>query len=293
MRTVKIILTILFIFILTNCDRFDEHDDINGVVKFNITSEFDNFGGPSDRIETSEWKHIFSENVRMNITNKNNDAKYYIDFNPNTETDISITIPYGDYIFEVNENSNSLAQNYLPFVYSGDFTLNSSILTINQNIETDYGLVTINHGFVDNVKLFIGDNEFNVTYVEELAHYYVYVKNNTNIKLHITENVRNTTLIKELTVLSNKHYNYVLRIITGSVSFIDLLLEPFEYIEYVVPIGALDFKVGDTVRIEAIPNFGWEFSYWEINNEMWSDTNKDLVYIMPNMDVSIVAHFKK
>ena len=117
--------------------------------------------------------------------------------------------------------------------------------------------------------------------------------NQINKFLLITENIRNTIIKRNLLVESNKHYNYILKIQRGDINFIDLMLEPFELIEYIVPIGSLEYKKGDTLDIIAQPNFGWVFDYWTVNDTILENKNTELMYIIPNYNVNIVAHFKK
>jgi hypothetical protein len=301
MKYIKIILTIMFLFLVVNCDTFEDFES-NGIVNFkieelNFTSEsspnskLDN-SNTNNIIESSVWKHIFKDNAVLVIKNKNSTAQHTINFNPNNDTDLTITIPYGDYTFE-SVVTGGVIENHLPFKINGEFTLKTSTMDITMNITTDYGLVTLNHGFVSSVKVLIGTQSNNMTYIEERAHYYAYVKNNTNIELNITENVRGTVIKRTLLVLGKKHYNYILRIQTGDLSFVDLLLEPFEYIEYVVPIGALEYKVGDTLELNATPNFGWRFEHWTVNDVILPGVNEDLLFVMPDYDVNIVAHFVK
>ena len=200
----KIILVIILMFITTNCNRFDE--DFNGNVKFTINMvDFINQSPNNARTDNiSTWEHIYIENMVLKIININNNQEYFINFNPNIDRELTINIPYGEYKFE-SISEGGILEEYLPIKINGIFTLNTTNTIINMKATTEYGLVTLNHGFVSDVKLHIGVNKYNMTYLQERGYYYKYIKGGTNIELNITENIRNTIIKRNLLVESNKH----------------------------------------------------------------------------------------
>lgn len=287
-----VFLIVILVVIPISCEVLQPVDEPTTSVSITVGNPQFNIGMEGSRVESSTWEHILPQEIDIVVKNKREGTEpITLKYNTETGKPVTAILEYGDYIITV-ETTDNITSQFLPFTVSEEIKIN----TPNQNIiltpVTDYGLVTLNHAYVESAVIVINDNALPMYYIEERASYYVYVKGGTSATLTVRENVRNTTLHIDVDVLTQVHNNFVLRISNSNANVIILVIDPFAYVEEVVPIGALEYQEGDTVKVTAEPNIGWRFSHWEINGEI-DNSPADLTIIMPSYDLYITAHFVK
>jgi surface protein len=235
----SLLLTILLVTFLSCQQEENTLSPQEGTVQFGgISLEFETMGSPGSRIiGFSPWKHIFPDAANLVFTNKISGQEYILPFNPKDfSTPYSITLPLGNYAYKVSV-LGELFSDFLPFEASGEFTLDSPSLEISLKAETDYGLVTVKDLYVVTTEISMGNNQKGLVLPEGGSHWYIYVRGGTNATLKIKEALKGSTISRELSVQSKRHYNFVLKLNDGSAVISDLEVVPFELEEEEIPVG--------------------------------------------------------
>jgi hypothetical protein len=290
----KYTIFLFLMFFVISCEDIDTLPDKKGNVSFRFElNDFNNSSTSNSRLSNaSDWKHIFKDKAILKINNTKTGEVFNIEYSPeNITNSLNIELPYGTYNFE-SIVSGSDFESFLGYELSGSFELLTPSIILDVNINTNYGLVTVNDNYVKEVYIMYGGNKINLFYSEDMFHYFIYVKNNLNINLSIIENIRETEIKRNLIIKEKTHYNFKLFIPIGVLSDIEVIIEPFDLIEEEIEILGYEFKEGDKLIITAEPRPGYYLSHWSVDGEIINKPG-EWEFIMPNRDVEIIAYFEK
>ncbi|AGA79710.1 fibrobacter succinogenes major paralogous domain-containing protein [Echinicola vietnamensis] len=230
-------LLLIYLF-LSGCVQESIEEPKMGTVSFSKVT-FEHFGNMSPNGRTaaeSEWKHIFAESATLLITNKATGQEYTLEYDPNDFSyPYQIELPYGDYtIFSEVEGGDF--EYFLPFVIEGEFSLDANRIDHTLHGTTEYGLVSVEKEFASSA---------NLNQVNELIPgsngkvLYIYAKSGLSPLLTIYEVFNGQALKAQLDIAEHSHYHYQLKLteIQGVVSFVELIIGPFEYYERYIEIA--------------------------------------------------------
>lgn len=283
---------LLLIILIVSCSDLDNDSFKEGRVYVNFTSQFlgatslEEDSSSARALSLSDWTHLFADKATLVVTHTFSGKVYSIDFNPNTDVTVDFRLPYGKYSF-YSETEGDDYSPFLPFLLQGEFVLDSPLIEVDAQVETDYSLITVKEDFVDKVEV---DNK-SLIHLKDLGYYYLYVKAGRDVTLVITESLFNTQVVRKITTSSGVHYNFIIRVLDGN-SLLQILLQPFELIEEEIPLIVYRFPQGSSLTLVAEPNPGFSFSHWKEDGVVIEGT-QELSYIMPGKDVSLVAVFTK
>ncbi|MEX2568424.1 MAG: BspA family leucine-rich repeat surface protein, partial [Cyclobacteriaceae bacterium] len=185
-----------------------------------------NAGKPGNR--KLPWVHVFPDAADLVFINKTSGQQYVLEYNPNDfSTPNNITLPYGVYEYH-SIVEGGIYSDFLPFEARGEFSLASQSLEISLETTTEYGLVTVKDQYVENASLSVGENETNLVEHEDGKYWYMYVKQGTETTLNIRESFQGSTISRELNIVANSHYNFVLKLNEDGAAITGLILAPFE-----------------------------------------------------------------
>lgn len=234
-KALSLILLVLFF----SCSKENEEPDQQGITIFTSIA-LNGFIGqaPNGRLAAnSTWSHIFQDEANLIIKNKSTNQQYTIKYNPNDfTTPYTISLPFGSYEFESIVSGDKYSS-YLPYEVKGVFEVSNSITSVILQGTTDYGLVTVKNEFLEAVWI-IDDGYKPLFYFSERKSYYVYVQKETNLKLEIIEHFNNSGFIKEFPIEAYVHYNFMLEMSNTDASFIELVITPFEVVDFTYQIGS-------------------------------------------------------
>ncbi|MEX2594051.1 MAG: FISUMP domain-containing protein [Anditalea sp.] len=223
-------------FFLLGCSQMEQEDlSRSGEVRFKAVS-LSSFSGnmPHGRTDAaSSWKHIFKDKAKLEVTNKNTGQTYVLDYNPNEFGEgIALSLPYGSYTY-FSEVEGGKFRRYLPFRIEGEFILNAESLDLTLNATTDYGLITVKNEYISSLVISHGNDSYSMGLLEDVSHYFIYVRNGLTANLEIVETVENKLIERQVAVQPYSHYHFFLQITqtTGDANFIELALGEFELTE--------------------------------------------------------------
>lgn len=245
------IISLLLLLFLMGCQSIDSEKNTQ-FGKINLSNisivDYENYS-PSARISTvSNWKHILPTSATIVFENIRTGSKYEKTFNPN-QPDLSLELPYGDYIYSCITNE-SLYSDFLPFKSYGEFKLNSSQIDLKLTAETSHGLVTV---FKDNIKGIptLTDTSNPILLIPIDNYYYKYVKSGLKPTLSVVENIFETTIVRQLSIESYTHYNFIVKKYNGQGRVVELLIKEFQLIEE--ELVSADEAIKDYIYLE---NYG-------------------------------------
>lgn len=224
-----------------SCEQEDHQlFELQGTVRFGgISLEFAPMGSPQNRIAgNSTWEHIFPNSADLIFENLATGQRYTLAYNPNDfSVPYSITLPFGAYAYNSIVEGGVFSE-YLPFEVAGELLLNSQSLEISLEAETDYGLITVKNKYVNNASVTDGETASELALCENDTYWYMYVKGETDATLMIKESFQGSTIIRELAILANRHYNYILKLAEGIASIKELAMAVFELEEEEILLGS-------------------------------------------------------
>ncbi|MEX2594048.1 MAG: fibrobacter succinogenes major paralogous domain-containing protein [Anditalea sp.] len=235
-------LCLMLSFLLLGCSQMDQEIlSPSGEVRFKAVS-LDSFTGnmPHGRTEAaSAWEHIFKDQARLEVTDKNTGQIYSMDFNPNEFGEgFTLSLPYGSYSYS-SEVEGGKFRRYLPFLIEGEFILNEESLDITLNATTDYGLITVRNEYLSSLEIRHGADPYGMGLLEDGSHYFVYVRNGLNPTLEIKDIFQNQLITREIDAQAYNHYSFFLQLapVDGNANFIELALGGFEYFSVGITLG--------------------------------------------------------
>ncbi|QDH80462.1 hypothetical protein FKX85_16005 [Echinicola soli] len=224
----SLIYCLISMFTLISCMEEKAEHPTQGLVKFSSIDlrEFNQYAANSRIQASSEWKHVFQDEVILTITNK--EKEYTLSINPNDfSTGYEIMLPMGEYTFKSRASAPNYTA-YLPFSLSGEFVLDKTSLDISLEGNTNYGLITLDPAYVESAQL-SKTHELEMT--EDGQFYYLYVKNGLLVQLSIYEFFASQEFVKYFKMEAKNHYHYKLNLTEnqGTGNIMELLLAPFTY----------------------------------------------------------------
>ena len=200
--------------------------------------ELDNSSNKSFINEDSDFQHVFVNEITINFSSVPPGYNQSLTFNPNSSDSQTISLPYGEYNWEIPNNSNpEEVSNFLPVYGQSTQTIvinePSSGLTLNVN--TDYALVTVNDDYTSNVTLTHEDLSISLNNKDGYNYGYVLSGTSSTTLNLIDTNGDNYSADLGL-VVSCKHYKYQLDYSNVGVNSLICVCDPFEVIErYIIP----------------------------------------------------------
>ncbi len=252
MKNLSLYLALLLVS-LYSCQQEDSDlSELQGIVRFgSISLEFEPMGSPGSRISGfSPWVNVFPNSADIVFTNKVTNEEYKLEYYPNDfTTPFSISLPFGSYSF-YSKIEAEVFSDFLPFEASGEFILNSQSLELSLQAKTDYGLISVKDKYVEKVFVTNGTTESLLNLPDGFTYWYKYVKGGSNVTLKIEESFSGSTVKRDLIILANRHYNFVLKLGEGSAVITNLILDPFELEEEEITIGSKSvfFEENGTIK---------------------------------------------
>ncbi|MEX2594049.1 MAG: fibrobacter succinogenes major paralogous domain-containing protein [Anditalea sp.] len=267
MKNLNSCLLLSFLLFLGCTQMEPEFLSQSGEVRFKAVT-LSSFSGnmPNGRAEAdSDWKHIFKDQARLEVTDKNTGQTYEVDYNPNEFGDgFTLSLPYGSYTY-TSEVEGGKFRRYLPFLIEGEFILNAESLDLTLNATTDYGLITVKNEYISSVEISHGSDSYGMGLLEDDSHYFIYVRNGLDPVLEINEIFDDGQITRKVGVQAYNHYHFFLRLApaNGSANFIELALGEFEAVEEGIEIGEVekgsfvDTRDGQTYQTVRIGEQTW------------------------------------
>lgn len=232
-------IAVAIVFLMSTCTQ--DGATFNGIGEVNFSEvTFGSFSGvlPNGRLEAnSNWKHVFKNEARLEVISKSTGHTFFHDFNPNNfGSGFRLELPFGDYTYSAKVEGQEY-EKFLPFQIEGEFTLNRESLNIVLDATTDYGLITVKNEHIRSLGVRSGNVVYDFGLLPNKSFYFLYAKNGLTANLEIVDIFENKTLKNEIPIQSFNHYNYSLKlIIIGTVNFIELALDVFQYNEVEIPL---------------------------------------------------------
>jgi uncharacterized protein (TIGR02145 family) len=206
---------------------------------------------------TSDWDHIFPDELTINFENTATGVIYPLVFNPNDLSTANITLPYGFYRFSLSTSGGDLEEALLFNVPTSVFELTSPTYNLILRAVTTYGLVTLKNDLIANVTINTASESRPMAMTDDTEYFFMYVQNGTQITLDITESYSNTFITTTFSVDQLQHYHfYVQPPLEGDVSF-SIEIGPFGYQETIFEIGRVRDIDGNSYRITNINGQIW------------------------------------
>lgn len=203
--------------------------------------ELDDSSNKSSFQEDSDFQHVFVNEITINFSSVPPGYNQSLTFNPNSSDSQTISLPYGEYNWEIPNNSNpEEVSNFLPVYGQSTQTIvinePSSGLTLNVN--TDYALVTVNDDYTSNVTL--THEDLSISLNNKDGYNYGYVLSGTSSATLDLIDTNGDNYSAELgLIVSCKHYKYQLDYSDVGVNSLICMCDPFEVVErFIQPICA-------------------------------------------------------
>ena len=281
-------LTFFLTILVFSCQQEDSGlSKLQGTVRFGgISLEFAPMGSPGSRVTgVSPWVHIYPNSADLVFTNKSTGQEYVLEYNPNDfSTAYTILLPFGPYDF-YSIVEGDVFSDFLPFEASGEFILDNQSLEISLQGKTDYGLITVKDQYLEKATVSNGNNESELILCDKKTHRYKYVKGGTITTLKIIESTKGSTLSRELNIVANKHYNFVLKLGEGSAVITGLTMDSFELEEEDIIIGSSSkfFEENGTIKCpQASPG-----DKGEVNGKVYEAVDRALLIQRRNEGASL------
>lgn len=276
-------LLLYFFLLLWGCEKKEEIPSTKeGQVSLSaIELQAYNQGNPNAKLNAaSTWTHVFKSDAKIIFTSKQTGDKYELAYDPNNFGNASLTLPYADYTY-ITEATGDNYENFLPYTAEGEFRLNSSVLEIKLDAETDYGLVSVENKNLESAPILIDAGNINMTLLGN--HYYKYVKSGREPVLEIIENIFQNTIRRTISVEAYKHYNYRVVVSNGTGEVIDLQMRDFELIEedLMVNTGAVPTSQSPQFITNLVNELKESSGLAYFNNQLWTindSGNENIIY---------------
>lgn len=272
MKKLLLFYFLIALYTFTSCEKDNNSLDKQGTLGISSISleEYLSSGANNTRTETSNWTHVYENELLLAIQSKATNKLYELRFNPNQlNNSTTITLPYGDYSYSI-ESVGTAVEFFLPITATGEFTLNTPNLQLNLQAETSYGLVTVEQTNVKEApKLVLTESK---SLLLRNNHYYSYVKEGSQPVLEVIENIFGNTIRRNLTIQAYKHYNFIIRVSDGTGKVVDILVKDFELVEeeLLVNVGGvpstLNLTASTNLQAPLLESSGLAF----FGGELWS-----------------------
>lgn len=243
----KKLLTIALLSIIFSCSKDIESDNLSNdgrlAISLNLLREFnfelDTSSNKTSVLEDSDFAHVFDEEITVTFTSVPPGYSQRLSFNPNDGgSDQTVVLPYGEYNWEIPNESNPVALSNSLTVYGQStqtITINDPTVNLSLDVNTDYALVTVNDDYTTTVTL-THDN-LSISMNNKDGYYYGYVLSGTTSTTLEVVDTNGDNYISDLGLTEScKHYKYQLNYSTVGVNSLICLCDPFEVIErFLIP----------------------------------------------------------
>jgi surface protein len=256
MKNLLILLAIPMLFI--SCVRDNDEDnntgetvnlDLDLSLSFTLekTGEANKGAGITNKF--SEFNHIFKDEVDLVFTSTTTDFTTTLTITPNDLSNTpTLVIPYGTYSWSIAYESFSFPnwyKDFLPIYGSGSVQIYSPNVSLDLEVDTSFGLVTVEKNNVESAKL-------SVTYADgTTTESALILKDNYLYKYVLSSDYENTLLVNESVygtsistiagesnqtdyslIYPKTHYNYILAFSDVDVNSVTLKTAAFEQFDY-------------------------------------------------------------
>ena len=256
MKNLLILLAIPLFFI--SCVRDNDEDnkigetvnlDLDLSLSFTLEKTGESNKGVGLTNKFSEFNHIFKDEVDLVFTSTTTDFTTTLTITPNDLSNTpTLVIPYGTYSWSIAYESFSFPdwyKDFLPIYGSGSVQIYSPNVSLDLEVDTSFGLVTVEKNNVESAKL-------SVTYADgRTTDSALILKDNYLYKYVLGSDYENTLLVNESVygtsistiagesnqtdyslIYPKSHYNYILAFSDVDVNSITLKTAAFEQIDY-------------------------------------------------------------
>jgi len=280
MKNLLILLAIPMLFI--SCVRDNDEDnntgetvnlDLDLSLSFTLekTGEANKGAGITNKF--SEFNHIFKDEVDLVFTSTTTDFTTTLTITPNDLSNTpTLVIPYGTYSWSIAYESFSFPnwyKDFLPIYGSGSVQIYSPNVSLDLEVDTSFGLVTVEKNNVESAKLSVTYSDGTTT---ESA---LILKDNYLYKYVLSSDYENTLLVNESVygtsistiagesnqtdyslIYPKTHYNYILAFSDVDVNSITLKTVAFEQFDYYLqPTATVSPTCVISGSIRNIPQF--------------------------------------
>ena len=195
----------------------------------------------------SEFNHIFNDEIEILFTSLTTDFQTSLKINPNNlENSTTILVAYDGYEWSIV--SEELApldwyKSYIPIYGTGVFEVNSSQVNLDLEVDTSFGLVTVEKDNVTSAKIssiYADGTQIEKALFAKSNYFYVYVTgsdyentltvNESLFGTSISTIVGNSNQSYPKLVYPKTHYNY--RLDFSEVSISSIAIKPANFIQY-------------------------------------------------------------
>ena len=253
-------LLLLFVIplFLISCVRDNDEDnkieetvnlDLDLSLSFTLEKTGESNKGVGLTNKFSEFNHIFKDEVDLVFTSTTTDFTTTLTITPNDLSNTpTLVIPYGTYSWSIAYESFSFPdwyKDFLPIYGSGSVQIYSPNVSLDLEVDTSFGLVTVEKNNVESAKL-------SVTYADgTTTDSALILKDNYLYKYVLSSDYENTLLVNESVygtsistiagesnqtdyslIYPKTHYNYILAFSDVDVNSITLKTAAFEQVDY-------------------------------------------------------------
>lgn len=246
MKQLILITFISLCFLSCSKDTEDYNSSIQGQVTFSInlsrdfTLQLDTSSNKSQEITDSDFDHVFNNEITINFNSEPPGYNQSLTFNPNSASLETVVLPYGEYNWEISNQTNPVSISNTLSVYGQStqtILVNEPNVGLSISVNTDYALVTVNDDYTSNVTLTHEDLSISMNNKDGYNYGYV-LSGTTSTTLDLVDTNGDSYTTDLGLVESCKHYKYQLDYSNVGVNSLICVCDPFEVIErYIVPIN--------------------------------------------------------
>ena len=240
-----ILITFISLFFLScSKDTEDYNSSIQGQVTFSInlsrdfTLQLDTSSNKSQEITDSDFDHVFNNEITINFNSEPPGYNQSLTFNPNSASLETVVLPYGEYNWEISNQSNPVSISNTLSVHGQStqtILINEPNVELSISVNTDYALVTVNDDYTSNVTLTHEDLSISMNNKDGYNYGYV-LSGTTSTSLDLVDTNGDSYTTDLGLVESCKHYKYQLDYSNVGVNSLICVCDPFEVIErYIIP----------------------------------------------------------
>ena len=200
--------------------------------------QLDNSSSKSLQLEDSDFQHVFVNEITVNFVSVPPGYNQSLTFNPNSSDSQTISLPFGEYNWDIQNIPNpEEVKNSLPVYGQSTQTIiiNEPTSGLTLNVNTDYALVTVNDDYTSNVTLTHEDLSIPMNIKDGYNYGYV-LSGTTSTTLDLVDTNGDNYTTNLGLIESCKHYKYQLDYSNVGVNSLICLCEPFEVIErFLIP----------------------------------------------------------
>ena len=239
---------LIIIILIVSCQKQSDQIESNdsGNLSFSIdllrdfTLQLDSSSNKSQEITDSDFNHVFNNEITINFNSEPPGYNQSLTFNPNSASLETVVLPYGEYNWEISNQSNPVSISNTLGVYGQStqtILVNEPNVELSLNVNTDYALVTVNDDYTSNVTLTHEDLSISMNNKDGYNYGYV-LSGTTSTTLDLVDTNGDSYTTDLGLVESCKHYKYQLDYSNVGVNSLICVCDPFEVIErYIVPIN--------------------------------------------------------